>query len=162
MQSVFRHSPSAFQLLAMTLLLGCVSLAHSQENTSQNTTDVPTSSQGTVARAVFTSQIIDREPADSLTEMSNDTSRVYFFTDLRDLAGQIVTHQWEHDGNIMAEVKFKVGSGPRWRVYSSKNLLPSWTGEWTVTVIDENDVALNTSTFNYTKSSMPDAAPTGN
>ena len=107
--------------------------------------------QGKVARAIFTSEIIDREPANDLTEINNTTDRVYFFTDLRNLTGQIITHQWEFNDKVMAEVKFKVGGGPRWRVYSSKNLLPEWTGIWTVIVSDESGQTLNASVFNYTQ-----------
>jgi hypothetical protein len=105
--------------------------------------------QGTVARAIFTSGIVDREPIDQLDTISTDLPRVYFFTDLRGLAGQIVTHRWEYNGQVMAEVKFKVGEGPRWRVYSSKNLLPEWTGEWTVVVSDESGRPLKSSIFEY-------------
>lgn len=107
--------------------------------------------QGKVSRAIFTSQIIDREPADNLTEISNTSDRIYFFTDLRNLEGQIITHRWEYNDRIMAEVKFKVGGGPRWRVYSSKNLLPEWVGIWTVIVTDENEQTLDASVFNYTQ-----------
>ena len=35
----------------------------------------------------------------------------------------------------MAEVSFETG-GQRWRVYSSKRLLPDWLGEWTVVLVD--------------------------
>jgi hypothetical protein len=105
--------------------------------------------QGSVARAIFTSAIVDREPVDELTDITTDLPRLYFFTDLRDLAGQIITHRWEYNGQVMAEIKFKVGGGPRWRVYSSKNLLPDWTGKWTVSVIDQNGQVLNNSSFEY-------------
>lgn len=115
--------------------------------------------QGKVARAIFTSEIIDREPADNLTEISNSTDRIFFFTDLRNLTGQIITHRWEYNDKVMAEVKFKVGAGPRWRVYSSKNLLPEWTGAWTVTVSDENEQTLDASVFNYTQAEQTVETP---
>ena len=116
-------------------------------------------SQGKVARAIFTSAIIDREPDDNLTEISNASDRIYFFTDLRNLTGQIITHRWEYNDKVMAEVKFRVGGGPRWRVYSSKNLLPEWTGAWTVTVSDENEQTLNVSVFNYTQAAKTPETP---
>lgn len=106
--------------------------------------------QGSVARAIFTSAIADREPTDDLSTVTTDTQRVFFFSDLRGLAGQIVTHRWEYNGNVMAEVTFKVGAGARWRVYSSKNLLPEWTGQWTVVVSNESGSPLKTSAFEYT------------
>ena len=105
--------------------------------------------KGRVARAIFTSAIVDREPVDNLTAVSGGAQRVFFFTDLRELAGQIVTHRWEYNGKVMAEVTFKVGNGARWRVYSSKNLLPEWTGQWTVVVSNESGWPLDTSIFDY-------------
>jgi hypothetical protein len=129
-----------------------------EETPSTKTMEAKT--QGKVARAIFTSEIIDREPANDLTEISNSSDRIYFFTDLRNLTGQIVTHRWEYNDAVMAEVKFKVGDGPRWRVYSSKNLLPEWTGVWTVVVTDENEQTLHTSVFNYTQPTAEDTAAT--
>ena len=160
-----RHSLAWHLFLTISLLFGYPALCFSEEAVSEEVKTENHDTQlsndtGTVARAVFTSQIVDREPVDSLSELSNNTDRIYFFTDLRGLTGQIVTHRWEHEGQIMADIKFKVGSGPRWRVYSSKNLLPSWTGQWTVSVIDENGTSLNISTFNYVAASaVEDTAP---
>ena len=63
-----------------------------------------------VARASFTTAIQDREPADQVGQLTNDTGVVYFFTELRGLEGQTVTHRWEHGGEVRAEVSFNVGS----------------------------------------------------
>ena len=56
----------------------------------------------------------------------------------------------------MARVPFVV-YGPRWRVYSTKTLEPSWTGEWTVRVEDESGRVLHTESFSY----VPVAAKAG-
>ncbi len=94
-----------------------------------------------VARAQFTSGISDREPVDRLDPIPGDRSEVTFFTELRDLGGRTVTHRWIHGGETHAEVPFRVGA-PRWRVWSSKQLLPDWHGEWTVEVVDEDGSVL--------------------
>jgi len=106
--------------------------------------------QGSVARAVFTSGVKDKEPVDTLTTVSNDTHKVYFFTDLRNLSGHMIHHRWEYNGKTMATVEFGVG-GPRWRVWSTKTLLPEWTGKWTVSVIDETGNVLDQASFEYTQ-----------
>jgi hypothetical protein len=51
-----------------------------------------------------------------------------------------------------------VVSGPRWRVYSTKELEPGWTGKWTVRVEDESGRVLHTQSFSY----VPVAAEAGN
>ncbi len=109
----------------------------------------PYTPRGSVARTAFTTAIEDREPVDNLVRVPNTIDRIYFFSDLRGLDGEIVTHRWEYNGQVMAEVKFRVGGGPRWRVYSSKNLLPEWTGKWTVVVLDEAGWPLKASMFEY-------------
>jgi hypothetical protein len=104
----------------------------------------------TVVRAVFTTTVTDREPADQITSLTNDVQQVYFYTELKDLEGQTVTHKWEHAGEVKAAVSFDV-KAPRWRVWSSKTLDPSWTGEWTVSVIDGSGATLAQAKLNYEK-----------
>lgn len=91
--------------------------------------------RGAVVRALFTSDVREREPVDQHTTLPAGTGRIYFFTELRDMEGQTVSHRWEQDGEVMAEVPFNVG-GPRWRVWSSKNIDSGATGEWSVAVVD--------------------------
>ena len=55
---------------------------------------------------------------------------------------------WEHNGTEMARVPFTV-KGARWRVHSTKNLEPSWVGEWTVKVVDEDGKMLHSQSFSY-------------
>lgn len=111
---------------------------------------------GTVSRASFTSAVENREPTDQLSSVNNNQSEIMYFTELRDMAGQSVTHRWEHDGKVMAEVPFNVG-GNRWRVYSSKKLDPSWTGSWKASVISANGETMSVSTFNYEVASQADS-----
>ena len=117
----------------------------------------PAVSAANVARAQFTSAVQDREPVDSLDALTNDVERVFFFTELRGLGGQRVTHRWEHGGKVMGEVAYEVG-GDRWRVWSSKQFDPSWTGEWKVSVIDASGATLATQTLSYAPAAPP-AAP---
>ena len=107
-----------------------------------------TAAAGEVARAQFTTGISDREPMDAITELGTDHTQVYFFTELTGLSGETITHRWEHGGETMAEVSFDV-RGPRWRVWSSKQLQPGWTGEWKVSVVDGAGKVLVEKTFNY-------------
>lgn len=112
---------------------------------------------GHVARAAFTTGVAEREPIDEVSRLGNDATRILFFTDLRDLQGQTVTHVWERDGNVVARVPFAVGS-PRWRVYSSKNLEPAWTGEWAVKVVDATGQVIHAEYFEYVPAAEAGAA----
>ena len=99
-----------------------------------------------VARALFTTGIVDREPVDQVVSVDENQTSIYFFTDLRNLQGRTVTHRWEFEGQFMGEVKFEVG-GPRWRVYSKKTLNPGMSGKWTVLVLDQSGWPLHASIF---------------
>ena len=117
---------------------------------------MPPAPLGRVARASFTSEIVAREPQDTITSLSNETTQIIFFTELHAAQGQTVFHVWERDGTEMARVAFDVG-GPRWRVYSTKNLEPSWLGQWTVRVEDAAGRELHSDGFSYVSA----AASTG-
>ncbi len=110
-------------------------------------------SKGSVARATITSDVQNREPVDSISTVTADDSKVFYFTEIQDMAGHTVTHRWEYNGQLIAEVDFEIG-GPRWRVYSSKTMMPYWVGNWKVSVIDENGSLLSVNTFSYSASSM--------
>ena len=101
-----------------------------------------------VARSTFTTDVAEREPIDTLGQLTNDNEKVYFFTEITGMAGHTITHRWEHGGDVKAEVKFNVGAD-RWRIWSSKNLQPQWVGEWVVTVMDEEGKVLAEESMAY-------------
>jgi hypothetical protein len=108
----------------------------------------PPAQQGNVARAIITTGIDQREPKDDVKEVSSDVSTVYFFTELRGMQGERITHRWERDGQMVSETGFDVKS-PRWRVWSSKSLQPALAGKWTVKVLNSAGEVLATREFTY-------------
>jgi len=110
---------------------------------------VPTISlTGSVSRSVFTTKITAHEPMDEVKNLQFNNRRVIYFSELRNMSGQTAIHRWEFNGNVMAETKFKIG-GPRWRVWSSKNLVPSWVGEWKVSVLNDLGDIISEDVFKY-------------
>ncbi|HEX7047897.1 MAG TPA: DUF2914 domain-containing protein [Gammaproteobacteria bacterium] len=89
-----------------------------------------------VARAQFTSKVENREPVDEVSqEFQAEQEPLYFFTEVKNAAGETITHRWMHNGEVVAEVPLQVGSDS-WRTWSSKEFIPEWEGEWTVEVVD--------------------------
>ena len=113
-----------------------------------------------VARSAFTSAIEEKEPVDQITELGNDKSKIFFFTEIRGMEGHTIIHRWEQGGEVRAEVSFNVGAN-RWRVWSSKNLQSSWLGEWSVSVMDEGGNTLAQEKFNYIEAPAAPAAVEG-
>jgi len=100
------------------------------------------------ALAQFTTAVENREPVDQVTFVANDARQIFFFSDLRGMSGQTVLHRWVFKGETVAEVPFAVG-GPRWRVWSSKELLEEWIGDWTVEIVSEEGEVIAAETFTY-------------
>ena len=102
-----------------------------------------------VVQAQFTTAVNNREPADNLTTLDNSHTQVLFFTTLKNAEGQTITHRWQYRGQTLAEVKFHPQAN-HWRVWSSKTLMPSQTGTWTVEVVDGSGKVLTSKTLDYT------------
>lgn len=114
----------------------------------------------TVARAQFASAVLDREPVDEVQSIDASTDRVLFFTELLNMEGKTITHRWVHGGEVLAEISFQVG-GPRWRVYSSKQLTPEWAGsDWVVSVVDDINTVYATHRLTYGSDSMESGTDT--
>ncbi|HKF93094.1 MAG TPA: DUF2914 domain-containing protein [Gammaproteobacteria bacterium] len=105
-----------------------------------------------VARAQFTTHVVEREPVDrveTVFSMHNEPLRtLYYFTEIVGMSGETVTHQWIHQGTIMAAVSFDIGSD-HWRVWSSKNLTRAMEGDWRVVVTDSEGRVLKEDRFVY-------------
>jgi hypothetical protein len=145
-----------FWLLVAFAIQGVgIGVVHAQETlrTSdiQNAPDaldsISASNRPTVL-AQFTTGVENREPIDQVTFVENSAKKIFFFTDLRGLTGQTVQHRWIYNGETQAEVSFHV-RGPRWRVWSSKDLMPDWIGDWTVEIVMAGGEVIAAETFTY-------------
>jgi hypothetical protein len=103
-----------------------------------------------VHRAVFATDVVDREPIDELKSLTTDANRICFFTEIVDFEGGSITHRWIYNGETAAEVTFDIG-GPRWRVYSSQTLTPDRTGAWTVEIVDGTGKTVDRAEFVYSE-----------
>ena len=111
-------------------------------------------SRGSVVRSAFTRDVEEREPTEDLQTLTNENGEVKFFTELRDMSGQTAIHRWEYDGKVVAEVEFNV-KGPRWRVWSSKKLVPQWTGDWKVSVVNGAGEVISEKKLSYDVATAP-------
>lgn len=90
-----------------------------------------------VSRAVLTTQVLEREPVDVLkTDIyRNDfDENLSFFSEIKGMQGQIVRHIWYFEGEVLAEIELAI-SAPRYRTYSTKNIMPNQLGQWRVEVV---------------------------
>jgi hypothetical protein len=104
---------------------------------------------GEITRALFTTGIDNREPVGIVDSIDSTSSNsISFYTEITNMSGQTITHQWTHLDKIMFEKTFEV-KAERWRVWTSKTLIPNWTGTWTVNVLDAERELLTSKSFEY-------------
>jgi len=93
---------------------------------------------------------IDRDNRELVGEtpvFSAGIDKIICLTRLKGLeAPTSVTHVWYRDGKTMARVDLNVASS-NWRTWSSKRLLPDWTGHWEVKVLDSDGRVLGSAGF---------------
>jgi len=91
--------------------------------------------------------LIDLRDEFAASEFSAEEGQVYCLTRVMNLDHpETVTHVWYHEGKTMARVELMVGSAD-WRTWSSKRILPAWTGSWEVKVLDVNGMVLASAGF---------------
>lgn len=108
----------------------------------------PPPNPGYVARAQLTTAVKELEPVDKIAEVPAGADRVYYFTELRAMAGHTVKHRWEYKGKLFNEITIEV-KGVRWRTYTRRSLKPEWAGPWKVSVVDARGQTLAATSFIY-------------
>lgn len=97
--------------------------------------------------AVLTTGVQDRQPVDEVQSVPADVGRVYLWTRVTGAEMETgVEHVWYRGDEEMARVPLTVG-GSNWRTWSSKNIEPSWTGDWRVDVVDPEGQVLESVSF---------------
>jgi hypothetical protein len=103
---------------------------------------------GKIVRAILTSAVRDREPVDALVagQPVSGGKVVYFFTELRDLAGKSVEHRWMHGERVVSSFRYTIGSD-RWRLYSRMPSGAAHKGRWQAVVVDGDGAILAVAPF---------------
>jgi hypothetical protein len=57
-----------------------------------------------ISQAVFAKSIKDRVPIEIMTEAGNSLGKIYFFTNIRHLKGDKITHRWSYKGKGFKKV----------------------------------------------------------
>jgi hypothetical protein len=96
-----------------------------------------TGSLADVVRSQLAQSIEQREPvedyASQVTVKAGELKKVFFFTQITDMANKQITHRWFYEGQEKASVTLNIGSD-NWRTYSSKMIPSYWLGDWQIQV----------------------------
>lgn len=97
-------------------------------------------------RVAFTTRIVNREPLNNLAEVDHTQQQLVFFSELRNLTGERITHRWVHNGEVVFEKAFDVGAA-RWRVWSQKTITQN-VGTLTVELVNSAGVVIQSQSIN--------------
>ncbi|MBN2227194.1 MAG: DUF2914 domain-containing protein [candidate division Zixibacteria bacterium] len=100
--------------------------------------------------------IEERMPVGMADSFAADVDKVWLWCRVTGATDTtVVKHVYYRDGVEMATVELPVKSSS-WRTWSSKTILPSWTGKWEIKILDANDNVLATVPFTVTPAMASD------
>ncbi len=103
-----------------------------------------------VVRSQLTNRVTNNEPADLISSPilveKDNIRRLYYFTELKDMSGNTIYHNWIYKGESVFRKKFNI-NGSRWRVTTQKKLNNTLLGDWKVTLTDSEGYLLDEITF---------------
>jgi hypothetical protein len=99
-----------------------------------------------VTEAVVCRDVQEREPVDSGESFPADVGKVWCWSKIKDGEGTKIKHVYYYDGEEKAVIELSIGSAT-WRTYSSKRILSSWTGQWSVDIVGEDGAVLKSLEF---------------
>ncbi len=122
--------------LLLTAVIAVAGLAQDQKSA------VPASTPAPMAEIQVCTGIADRMPTGGGTSFATDVGLLYCWSKITGVRGEAtVKHIWTRDGKEMLAVDLPVKS-VAWRTFSQKKILPQWTGNWEVKVVDSSGATL--------------------
>lgn len=100
-----------------------------------------------VSTIQFGTDVENREIVGTDSTFSSDIGTVFCYTQVTGAQDTTdIAHVWYYQDEEKARVPLEVRSSD-WRTWSSKQILSSWVGEWSVRVEDQQGNVLATSSF---------------
>jgi hypothetical protein len=93
----------------------------------------PVAPDGSVTRMRLTERMQGLEPGPAAALPIRLGRTIYFFTELKGLAGRPIVHRWQWEGRVVQDRAVRPSS-PGWRAYTAKAI--DRRGAWQVTVVD--------------------------
>ena len=91
--------------------------------------------------------VTGRMPTGSAANFDTTVGTLYCWSKITGSRSETtVKHIWMHEGKEMLAVELPVKGDP-WRTYSHKKILPQWTGNWEVKVVDAGGATLKSLSF---------------
>ncbi len=130
-----------------------------KKSTGEEKTKMTTGIQ--ITRSAICLQVEEREPVDIDSLFPADVGTVFAYTKIDGVTTPTqVTHVWYHGEREMARVQLQVRNNG-WRTWSSKKILPSWTGTWKVKILNAEGENVKTMEFQVEEPKTTEAGTAG-
>ncbi|MEW5795214.1 MAG: DUF2914 domain-containing protein [Candidatus Zixiibacteriota bacterium] len=130
-----------FAAMMLCLGAGAAGLTQDQPQT------MPATAPSLSAEAEVCTAVVDRMPSGGGTIFGADVGTLCCWSRITGAVGETtIVHIWSYNGKEMAVVELPVRSSS-WRTHSRKNILPEWTGNWEVKVVDADGNTLKSVAF---------------
>ena len=136
-------------IVAVLLLAAFVGVASAQDQKPAQAAASPAAAPASAmaAEVEVCTGITERMPTGSATSFGADVGSLYCWCKITGARGETaIKHVWLRDGKEMATVELSAKGDP-WRTFSQKRILPQWTGNWEVKVVDAAGTTLKSVSF---------------
>jgi hypothetical protein len=100
-----------------------------------------------ISQIAICEDVQERTPIGEADSFSNEIGRLWCFTRVQHAeAPTQIFHRWYVGDEMVEEIAINV-RGESWRCWSTKSILPSWTGECRVEILTEEGDVISTKTF---------------
>ncbi len=111
-----------------------------------------------VVDAAICRNVQDRQPVEPGSSFPADVGKIYCWSKIKDGQDMMVKHVYYRDNKEMAAAELQVRS-PMFRTYSTKTILPAWTGQWRVDIVDPEGKVLKSLDFTIGEKAQPAEKP---
>ena len=100
-----------------------------------------------ISRIAVCEEVQERVPVGEADSFSSEIGKLWCFTRVRGAEPPTqIFHRWYVGDKLVDEIPINV-RGTQWRCWSTKTILPSWTGECRVEILTEEGDVINTKSF---------------
>lgn len=104
-----------------------------------------------ISKFVFCERVDSLNPVNVDTVFYNTIGKVCCFTQVKGAQDTTqISHLWYYNNEEMARVSLPVHS-MSWRTWSSKQILPKWTGLWRVDIVNAAGNVIDSKSFTITE-----------
>ena len=134
-------------LASLIISISTVNCPVRAEEAEQSEQSVEKDQGITVAEYAVCEDVVERQPVNAQTAFPSSIGKVFFWTTITGAKEPTeIKHVWYHEGIQIADVTLTI-QYPQHRTWSYKTIMPEWTGNWSVEVLDSNAKVLKKVNF---------------